>query len=64
VHILTFVRRARDAGFPSAAIKSLLSLCRIRFARPAKCAGSRRTNCGSFEARMAELRASRARWHT
>jgi Cu(I)-responsive transcriptional regulator len=57
VHILTFVRRARDAGFPSAAIKSLLSLWQDP-RRPAReVRRLAQDHLRELEARMAELRA-------
>ena len=57
VHILTFVRRARDAGFPTAAIKSLLSLWQDP-RRPAReVRRLAQDHLRELEARMAELRA-------
>lgn len=57
VHLLTFVRRARDAGFPTAAIKSLLSLWQDP-RRPAReVRRLAQDHLRELETRMAELRA-------
>lgn len=57
VHLLTFVRRARDAGFPTAAIKSLLSLWQDP-RRPAReVRRLAQAHLQDLEARMVELQA-------
>lgn len=57
LHVLTFVRRARDAGFPTAAIRSLLSLWQDP-RRPAReVRRLAQEHLRELEARMAELQA-------
>ena len=57
LHVLTFVRRARDAGFPTAAIRSLLSLWQDP-RRPAReVRRLAQEHLRDLELRMAELQA-------